>query len=360
MFKARVIAAILIGTILGGCNQPEPSTSEARPVRTITVERGVPTHMISLTGHVRAKDQASLAFRIGGRLVERLVNVGDQVAKGQIVARLDAQDEENAVRSAEAKLKAQEAVLTQARLTFGRQQALLKDGWATRARFDEAEQTLRTAEAEADSSRAQLRIAQDRLGYTVLVADAPGVIAAVGAESGEVVVAGQMVAQVARDGGRDAVFDVPRQLILVTSSDPIVSIVLADDPSVKTTGRVREVAPQADHATRTFLVKVGIINPPESMRLGSTVTGRIQTTAPSGVEVPASSLTAADGQPAVWIVDPQSQTVSLRKVDVLRFDPSSVVVSQGLKTGDIVVTAGVQALRPGQQVQFLRGSNEAL
>jgi membrane fusion protein, multidrug efflux system len=132
-----------------------------------------------------------------------------------------------------------------------------------------------------------------------------------------------------------------------------VQIVLTDDPNVRATGRVREVSPQADPATRTFQVKVGITDPPEAMRLGSTVSGRIQLAAPPGVEVPASALTEANGRPAVWVVDPQSQTVSLRNVDVARYDPASVVISQGLESGEVVVTAGVQVLRPGQKVRLL-------
>ena len=128
--------------------------------------------------------------------------------------------------------------------------------------------------------------------------------------------AGQMIVQLARQGGRDAVFDVPEQLIRTARATRWCEIALTDDPKVKATGRVREVAPQADAATRTFQVKVGITDPPEAMRLGSTVTGRIRLAAPPGVEVPASALTEANGRPAVWVVDPQSQTVSLRNVDV--------------------------------------------
>ena len=198
-----------------------------------------------------------------------------------------------------------------------------------------------------------MRTAQEQLSYTVLSADAPGAVTAIGAEPGEVVHAGQMVVQLARQGGRDAVFDVPEQLIRTGPRDPLVEIALTNDPQVRATGRVREVAPQADAATRTFQVKVGIIDPPEAMRLGATVTGRIQLTAPPGVEVPASALTEADGRPAVWVVDPQSQTVSLRDVEVLRYDPATVVISQGLETGEVVVTAGVQTLHPGQKVRLL-------
>jgi RND family efflux transporter MFP subunit len=164
---------------------------------------------------------------------------------------------------------------------------------------------------------------------------------------------GEFAAPLARQGGRDAVFDVPEQLIRTGPRDPLVQIALTNDPTVRATGRVREVAPQADAATRTFQVKVGIIDPPQAMQLGSTVTGSIKLSALSGVEVPPSALTEANGRPAVWVVDPQSQTVSLRNVDVSRYDPAGVVISQGLETGEVVVTAGVQVLRPGQKVRLL-------
>jgi RND family efflux transporter MFP subunit len=165
-----------------------------------------------------------------------------------------------------------------------------------------------------------------------------------------------MIVNVARQGGRDAVFDVSEQLVRTGPRDPVVQIALTNDPSVRATGRVREVSPQADPVTRTFQVKVGIIDPPPAMELGSTVTGSIKLPAPAGVEVPPGALTEADGRPAVWVVDPQSQTVSLRNVDVSRYDPAGVVISQGLDAGEIVVTAGVQTLHPGQKVRLLEGA----
>ena len=354
MFKLQILIAALIAATLGGCDQAKPpSPVEARPVRTVTVERRAEGESVTLTGQIRAKDQVSLAFRLDGRMIERSVNVGDVVNAGQVVARLDPQNQQNAQQSAQASLTSAEALLTQARLTFSRQQELLKSGWTPRAKFDEAQQGLLTAQAQVDSAQAQLRIAQDQLGYTVLTADAAGAVTAVGAESGEVVRAGQMVVQLARQGGRDAVFDVPEQLIRTGPRDPQVEIALTQDPTVKATGRVREIAPQADPATRTYQVKVGVIDPPEAMRLGSTVTGRIKLSAPPGIEIPASALTEENGRPAVWIVDPQSKTVSLRSIDVLRYEPSSVAISQGLEAGDIVVTAGAQPLRPGQKIRLL-------
>jgi RND family efflux transporter MFP subunit len=136
----------------------------------------------------------------------------------------------------------------------------------------------------------------------------------------------------------------------------VVQIALTNDPSVQVSGRVREVSPQADPATRTFRVKVGIIDPPAAMQLGSTVTGSIKLSAPSGLQLPASALTQVDGHPAVWVIDPNTETVSLRKIDVSRYGPADVVVSQGLNTDEIVVTAGVQTLHPGQKVRLLGAS----
>jgi RND family efflux transporter MFP subunit len=162
-----------------------------------------------------------------------------------------------------------------------------------------------------------------------------------------------MIVQLARQGGRDAVFDVPEQLIRTGPRDPLVEVALSNDPQATATGRVREVAPQADPATRTFQVKVGLINPPDTMRLGSTVIGRIRLVAAPGVELPASALTQSNGSPAVWVVDPKSLAVSLRAVKVAQYDPATVVISEGLETGELVVTAGVQTLHPGQLVRLL-------
>jgi len=356
MLASRIAAAALIAASLAGYDKKSPPATQVRPVRTVTVERGAEGETVSLTGQIRAKDQVSLAFRLDGRMDKRLVNVGDVLKAGDIVAQIDPQNQKNARRTAHANLASAEAALTQARLTFGRQQQLLAGGWTPRAKFDEANQALLNAEAQVDAAHAQEGIAEDQLSYTVVVADAPGVVTATGAEAGEVVRAGQMIVNVARQGGRDAVFDVSEQLIRTGPRDPTVRIALTNDPSVRSTGRVREVSPQADPITRTFRVKVGIIDPPKAMELGSTVTGSIRLSAPSGLRVPQSALSEAGGRPAVWVVDPRSQIVSPRNVDVSRYDPADVVVSRGLDAGEIIVTAGVQTLHPGQKVRLLGGA----
>lgn len=357
MSRFRVVAAALLAASAAACDKAPPPVPAARPVQAVTIEGGAAGETVSLTGQLRAKDEVNLAFRLDGRMIERPVHVGDRLAAGQAVAKLEPQTQQNSLRSAQANVAAAEAAQTQARLTFGRQQELLAGGWTPRARFDEAQQALRSADAQLQSAEAQLRIAQDQLGYTVLAADAAGTVTAVGAEPGEVIRAGQMVVQLARQGGLDAVFDVSEQIIRTGPRDPAVQIVLTDDPTVKATGRIREVSPQADAATRTFRVKVAIADPPEAMRLGSTVTGSIQLASPPGIEIPASALTEANGHPAVWLVDPHSQVVSLRPVEVLRYDPAGAVISNGLETGETVVTAGVQTLVPGQKVRLLGASS---
>jgi RND family efflux transporter MFP subunit len=146
---------------------------------------------------------------------------------------------------------------------------------------------------------------------------------------------------------------VPAQVLSSAPPDPQIAVSLAEDPRVTVQGRVREVAPQANPVTRTFEVKVGLSDPPPTMRLGATVVGRMEMEASLAFDIPASALTRFNQLPAVWIVDPSNLTVSARNVEVLRFDPATVAISEGLKTGDIVVTAGVQALHPGQKVRLL-------
>ena len=216
-----------------------------------------------------------------------------------------------------------------------------------------ARQALRTAQSQLDNAEAQLQIAQDRVGYTELKAGVDGSITGRFAEAGEVVQPGQPMFRVARQDGRDAVFNVPAQVIRSAPSNPKISVFLTDDPSIKAEGRVREIDPQADPITRTFRVRVGLINPPAAMLLGATVTGRMEVESTPGVALPASALTRIDGKPAVWLVDPKTETVALHNVQVGRFDPGTVIVSQGLSGGEIVVTAGVQALHPGQKVRLL-------
>ena len=349
-----VFMALMALVVLSGCS-PEADTAapQPRPVRTVTIEQRAAGASVTLTGRIEAEDEVALAFRISGRVLENDRKLGDRIEAGQVVARLESQNERNALRAAQANLVASQGQLTQARNHFERQDTLLKQGWTTRANHDQAKQALQTAESQVDAAEAQMKTAYDLVSFTELKADAPGVVTAVGPSAGEVVQAGQMILRVARRDGRDAVFDVPAQVIRTAPSEPRITVNLTDDPKVSAIGRVREIAPQADPVTRTFAVKVGLTDPPPAMRLGATVTGRMEGYSVPVIEIPATALTKANSQPAVWIVDPSNRTVSIRNVDVLRYDPARVAVSGGLTTGDVIVTAGVQALHPGQKVRLL-------
>lgn len=341
--------------ILAACREDVATEApELRPVRTVIVQETTSGQTITLSGTIESQVEVDLAFRIGGRLIERTVQVGDMVVAGQLIGRLDPADEENALRSAEASVAAAAGQLAEVRANFERQRQLFQRDFVSQAGLDRAEQQLTSAEGAFDAAEAQVRIARRRLADTELLADAPGVVTAVGAEAGEVVQAGRRIVQLARDEGKDAVFDVPATIVASSPPDPEVSITLSlNQSSVAAQGRVREVAPRADAATGTIRVRVGLIDPPEEMRLGSTVTGRVQFGGVGGIELPASALTSSDGSPAVWVVDPDSRTVALRPVGVARFNPASVSIEYGVELGERVVTAGVQALRPGQEVRLL-------
>ena len=220
----QVVLVIAVALLLTACSKEQPKKVEIRPVRVTLVQHALSGDTISLTGQIQAKDQINLAFRIGGRLQERNVTVGDPVTPGQIVARIEPQDFQNALRSAEADLASAQAVLANAQATEGRQSELLSKGFATRVQYDQAEQGLKTAQAQVESAQAKLQNARDNLAYTDLKSDVAGSVTAKGAEPGEVVAAGRMILQVARQGGRDAVFNVPSQLIRQSPKNPEVTV----------------------------------------------------------------------------------------------------------------------------------------
>ena len=195
---------------------------------------------------------------------------------------IESQDEQNALRSAQANLVAAQARAAQAASNFDRQQSLLAARAASRAQFEQAQQEQETSRAQIDIAQAQLKAAEDRVSYTTLNADAAGVVTATAAEPGEVVQAGQLIVRVALSGGRDAVFDVPGELLRSAPSDGLITVSLTDAPGVTATGRVREISPQADPITGTFEVRVGLIDPPADMRLGSIVAGRVKLDATPG------------------------------------------------------------------------------
>jgi RND family efflux transporter MFP subunit len=319
---------------------------------------------ISLTGEIRAENEAGVGFRVNGKMIERLVSLGDVVKPGQILARLDPQDMASKLVAAKADLAAAQAELTEAKSDEERQRKLYNQGVAPQMRFEAAERTLGVARAKVEAAKAQAKLAQDQLGYTQLVSDVDGAVTETLAEAGEVVQAGQVVIRVANDDGRDAIFDVPETLMqghTKDGGDLTITVALTANPKIQAEGQIREVSPQADPVTRTFRVKVGLIDPPAEFRLGSVVTGQaVFDKTSSIIQIPAMALNREEAQPAVWVVDPKTTQVSLRKISVGHYEHDSVIVTGGLNPGDIVVTAGEQTLHPGQDVRLGTSAPQAV
>ncbi len=352
---ALALCALALAILLPGCKPtqaPQEGPEPIRPVRVVTIEERPGGETVTLTGTVQAQEDVALAFRIGGQLIERSVNIGDQVSAGQVVARLDRSTWSDAVQAARANRAAALARLVEARNQVERFEPLLPRGFVSRQMFDQAVEARNAAQAMVDAAEAQVSTAETQLSYTDLLADGPGVVTARGAEPGEVVAAGRMVVRLARQGGRDAVFDVPARVKEQGHADIDVAVTLSTDPKVAATGRVREVSPEADPVTRTFKIRVGLSDPPEAMRLGSTVTGTVQLGGNPGMVIPAAALTATQGAPAVWVMDPVAGTVALRNVEIAGFELDQVLIAAGLSNGELVVTAGVQSLKPGQRVRL--------
>ena len=356
--KYTIITAIIVVIIIAVTNSinNRPILNDEkviRPVRTVKVEHKIAGKSLSLTGEILAKNEIDLAFRTDGKLIERLVSVGDTVTSGQTIARIDTQDAEDNFTSAKSNLSAAQAALAQAISNEARQKILLSKGVIANAKYEDATTQLQSAQAKVEGATASLNQAQNRLEYTNLQVDISGIITSINAEAGEVIKTGQVIMRVATDEGRDAVFNVPEQLFQNKPESKLpVEVSLSHDPTIKTIGYVREVSPQADSVTRTFAVKVGLTNPPEALKLGSTVTGCVTLNKASSIELPVMSLNKSNSSPAVWVVNPEDNTVSLRNIKIIGYNQDSIVVSEGLQNGELVVTAGVHSLHPGQQVKL--------
>lgn len=355
LFLLLACAAILL---VAGC-QKQQAAEKKLPVMvtTQTVALADYAPRTSLTGVMAARTLNNLSFRVGGRVAERLVDVGQHVNQGTVLARIDPQEQESDLRSAQADLDAAQAQLTQAAATYQRQKTLLSQGFTTRRDFDTANQTLKVAQGSVESAQSALANAKENLSYTELKAGAAGVITARQVEAGQVVQAAQTVFTVAEDGDRDAVFNVHETLVARTPPSPAVTITLLSDPQVRAVGKVREISPAVDTASGSIRVKIGIPDTPAGMPLGAAVIGTVSAKPVKAILLPWQALTSTAGKPAVWIVDPSSKAVSTAPVDVLAFDSGVVVVDKGLQEGQSVVTAGGQLLSPGQTIE-VAGANQ--
>ncbi len=309
---------------------------------------------VILTGSIAPKYQTNVAFRTGGRIVQRLVEIGDHVGADQTLARIDPRDQNAALDTVKASLASAQALLTQAEVNFGRQEQLYRSGYATRPSYDLAQQQLRTQRAALDSAKAALGTAREQFGYTDLKAGSAGIIVGRNAEAGQVVQAGQTVFVLAQDGPRDAVFEVYEALLTEPPASPTVAVALQSDPRVTTTGTVREISPTVDDKSGAVKVKVALDRVPPRMSLGAAIVGSGAFKPQRAVVLPRGALFRWNDRSAVWVRDPAAGTVAPRIVAVSRFDGDRLVLSGGLKPGEEVVTAGIQFLHPGQPVAVAR------
>ncbi|RWC90525.1 MAG: efflux RND transporter periplasmic adaptor subunit [Mesorhizobium sp.] len=350
---AASILACTALALLAGCQKQEAAEKKLPVmVRTETVAMADYAPRTSLTGVIAARTLNNLSFRVGGRVAERLVDVGQHIDQGTVLARIDPQEQESDLRSAQADLDAAQAQLTQAAATFERQKTLLAQGFTTRRDYDAADQALKVAQGSVDAARSAFANAQQNLSFTELKAGAGGVITARQVETGQVVQAAQTVFTVAEDGDRDAVFNVQETLVAKTPASPAVTITLLSDPQVRARGKVREISPAVDPASGSIRVKVAIPDTPAGMPLGAAVIGSVGAKPAKAILLPWQALTSSAGKPAVWIVDPATKAVTAAPVEVLAFDSGTVVIAEGLNEGQSVVTSGGQLLSPGQTVEI--------
>lgn len=338
--------------LVSGCQKQE-AVEGKQPVmvHVATAETADYAPTTSLTGVIAARTMNNLAFRVGGRVAERLVEVGQHVDKGTVLARLDPQEQQSDMRSAQADLDAANASLTQAVAAFERQKLLLAQGFTTRRDYDTAEQAAKVAQGSVEAAQSALANTRENLTFTELRAGAPGVVTARAIEAGQVVQAAQTVFTVAEDGDRDAVFNVQETLVVSTVPDPAVTIALVSDPKVTASGRVREISPAVDPASGSIRVKVAIPGTPAAMPLGAAVVGTVSARAQKAIILPWQALTSQDGKPAVWVLDPASKAVTVNPVGILAYESGVIVIDKGLEAGQQVITAGGQLLSPGEVVE---------
>ncbi|UDQ79141.1 efflux RND transporter periplasmic adaptor subunit [Erwinia rhapontici] len=348
------LMALPVVFLLVACGDNEKTVAPlARPVRYVVAPASLSGSVQSQTGEIRAHDETTLAFRLDGRMLSRAVDVGDKVKAGQLLAMQDNSTGLNQLGSARADLASAQAAERVAALNVQRMTTLTRTGAIARVQLDTARSDWQAALSKRQSSEAALKNAQDSLSWTRLTAPSDGIITAVSAQPGQVVSAGQAVFTLAAGNDRDAIFDVSDPHALTPNSALPVQISLLADPAVTTLGHLRDVSPQADPQTRTWRVRVTLVNPPESMALGASVQAAWQQQGQRSIALPASALTRLGDKPAVFVVDSTHLRVLLRPVTLGNSDVNSIAVTAGILPGERVVTAGVSKLRDGEKVTLL-------
>lgn len=343
---------------LAACSKTETVPEPVRAVRTVTVSTQTAGGRYEYAGEVKARTESRLSFRVGGKMQKRLVDLGDTVKAGQVLAQLDAQDLRLGQDAARATAAAAQATYEQNAADFKRYKELSDKGFIGPAELDRREMAMKTARAQLDQARAQSSVQGNQAGYATLVADASGVITGVDLEPGMVAASGTPVLRLAHDGPRDVVFSVPEDKVGVVKALAAVpgrfKVRLWGASGEPLPATIREISAAADPVTRTFLIKAAIgAAAVTGVRLGQTATVLMELPQVAGVtKLPLSALREVQGRSAVWLVDRGSMTVTSQDVKLAGADGNEAVVTAGLAPGQIVVTAGVHVLSPGQKVKF--------
>ncbi|MBK9162045.1 MAG: efflux RND transporter periplasmic adaptor subunit [Nitrosomonadales bacterium] len=341
MKQSILLVAIAVALTACGKEAPPPAKAE-RPAMTHVVgtQAGDAGHVYS--GEVRARHESTLGFRIGGKLVERLVDAGAQVKAGQVLARLDASDAGLQAGAATAQFRLAEAEIK-------RYRELRARGFVSQAALD-------AKEAAFEAASAQAGLARNQSAYTTLRADHDGIVAATFAEAGQVVAAGQPVVRVARHGAREVALAVPEAHFNEIRAGAPVEVTLAGDGSAPLAGKVREITPMADAASRTYPVRVALADTDAQVALGMTARVRFSgSDNREGFLIPLTALFQQGDGTAVWIVA-ADRSISLRPVRVSAYRDDGALITGGLAAGERIVSAGVHKLAAGEKIRILESA----
>ncbi len=351
-----VAVAMAAALLLSACSKPVPQEAPVRAVRVLTVGMDTVQASHEYSAEVRPRIESRLGFRVAGKIIRRQAEVGQRVKAGQVLAQLDPKDYQLADTAARAQVAAAQTNRDLAAADYKRYSGLKDQNFISGAELERRDSVLKAAQAQLAQAQAQQAAQGNQAGYANLVADISGVVTAIEAEPGQVVAAGTPVVRIAQDGARDVVFSVPEDKVAAIKPGRAVDVVLWAS-ATRLTGKVREVAASADPQTRTFLVKVTLdgATSAETPAIGSTVTAIPQSLGDMVVKViklPTSAL-KQDGQTsAVWVLDKATMTVKSQPIQIATADGNEAVVASGLKPGDVVVSAGVHVLSPGQKVSL--------
>ena len=344
-------ASTLLCLLLASCSRPVEKVEEIRPVRAMVVAAGTGKTIIELAGEIQPRYESQLGFRVGGKLIARKVEVGTLVKRGQVLMQLDPLDLQLAQSQAKAAVSATESTLALAKADLDRYRELRQKNFVSQALLDAKEAAYKSAIASHEQANAGLKVQANQSSYSTLYADADGVITAVQAEVGQVVAAGTPVVKLARTGEKEVRVSIPEDQIEVLRQVTDLAVKTWANSNVAISGRLRELSPIADPATRTYTAKISLPRAGPEIRLGMTATVQFAAPALPGIHLPMTALVNSKEGTAVWVVE--NGVVKLVPVQVASATGTEVLVAQGLSAGQSVVTAGVNQLRPGQKVSLL-------